>query len=77
MRDFVIFLCFQGLDNTLLGLNLAQNRLVSVPVDSLSPLALLQSLSLAYNSLKRLEMTADDSINLSSLSQLDLRYGFK
>ena len=50
------FFNFQGLDNTLLGLNLAQNRLLSVPVDSLAPLVILQSLSLAYNSLKRLEV---------------------
>ena len=69
-----MFFTFQGLDNTLLGLNLAQNRLLSVPVDSLAPLVLLQSLSLAYNSLKRLEMSADDSINLSALSQLDLSF---
>ena len=67
----------QGLDDSLLGLNLEQNRLVSVPVDSLSPLRLLQSLSLAYNSLKRLEMSgpqrSDDS-KLQSLIQLDLSF---
>ena len=42
-------------------------------MDSLTPLVLLQSLSLAFNSLKRLEMSAtDDSVSLSSLSSLDL-----
>lgn len=68
----------QGLDDSLLGLNLEQNRLVSVPVDSLSPLSLLQSLSLAYNSLKRLEMSGPQrgtgESKLGSLIQLDLSF---
>ena len=73
-----LLLDFQGLDDSLLGLNLQQNRLVSVPVDSLSTLSHLQSLSLAYNSLKRLEMSGPpgqtDSAQLKSLTQLDLSF---
>jgi Leucine-rich repeat (LRR) protein len=61
-----------------LSLNLEQNRLVSVPVDSLSSLSNLQSLSLAYNSLKRLEMSGpqstDDSIQMKALTKLDLSF---
>lgn len=72
------FYLFQGLDDTLLSLNLEQNRLVSVPVDSLSSLSNLQSLSLAYNSLKRLEMSGpqstDDSIQMKALTKLDLSF---
>lgn len=72
------FYLFQGLDDTLLSLNLEENRLVSVPVDSLSSLSNLQSLSLAYNSLKRLEMSGpqstDDSIQMKALTKLDLSF---
>ena len=79
--DYLFCFCcwsLQGLDDSLLGLNLEQNRLVSVPVDSLSPLSLLQSLSLAYNSLKRLEMSGPQrgtgESKLGSLIQLDLSF---
>ena len=62
----------------MLGLNLQQNRLVSVPVDALSSLSHLQSLSLAYNSLKRLEMSgpflSTEGSQLKSLTQLDLSF---
>lgn len=65
---------FQGLEDHLHSLDISQNRLAAVPVDSLSRLVNLMYLSLAYNSLQRLEMSASRDYQLPSLSSMDLSH---
>ena len=58
-------------------MNLEQNKLVSTPIDALISLAKLSELSLAYNSLKRLQMSGpqdDEAMRMPSLKKLDLSF---